>query len=215
MKTHCIRGHEFTKENTLFHKRKDRKSGKTRRCKECTRLDSLRRKAIRLEPFTKNEISLMDRKSNLKHLYGMSLEDYEQILIKQKYKCANPFCHNQYLDIKKLSVDHDHSCCPGRNSCGKCIRGLLCMECNFILGHANDDDSYLNGLVEYLQKWKKYTTTSLSEEMKITKKLKVNQDGLGLDVVNLELMDIKNYSDILLKALPLDQTIFSIEKINI
>jgi len=35
---------------------------------------------------------------------------------------------------ENLSVDHDHSCCPGEHSCGKCIRGFLCRTCNFAEG---------------------------------------------------------------------------------
>lgn len=40
--------------------------------------------------------------------------------------CANPACDSR----GPLAVDHDHDCCAGSNSCGQCIRGLLCQPCN-------------------------------------------------------------------------------------
>lgn len=27
-------------------------------------------------------------------------------------------------------LDHDHSCCPGKTTCGSCDRGVLCRTCN-------------------------------------------------------------------------------------
>lgn len=31
-------------------------------------------------------------------------------------------------------IDHDHLCCPGRYSCGKCARAVLCTSCNLLAG---------------------------------------------------------------------------------
>lgn len=51
------------------------------------------------------------------------------------------------------SIDHDHSCCPGRRACGKCVRGILCKSCNSVLGLLNDDQRRLTALIEYLNTW--------------------------------------------------------------
>jgi hypothetical protein len=51
---------------------------------------------------------------------------------------------------KAFAVDHDHSCCPGRKACGKCIRGLLCANCNQGLGKFKDDPKLLRNAIDYL-----------------------------------------------------------------
>jgi hypothetical protein len=37
-------------------------------------------------------------------------------------------------NVARPCIDHDHTCCPGERSCGKCIRGVLCMQCNTNIG---------------------------------------------------------------------------------
>jgi hypothetical protein len=52
-----------------------------------------------------------------------------------------------------LAVDHDHGCCPGQRSCGKCVRGLVCRDCNAMLGLARDNADSLRRAASYLTDW--------------------------------------------------------------
>ena len=49
-------------------------------------------------------------------------------------------------------IDHDHACCPGAGSCGKCVRGVLCPPCNQMLGMAKDDPEKLRLGAAYLER---------------------------------------------------------------
>lgn len=53
---------------------------------------------------------------------------------------------------EKLVVDHDHSCCPGKNSCGACVRGILCSPCNLAEGILNGDPARAIALTNYMLK---------------------------------------------------------------
>lgn len=79
--------------------------------------------------------------------YKLTKQLYLDMLEQQGGVCA--ICKNP---PKKnwLAVDHDHNCCPGINSCGKCVRGLLCSSCNSFIGRVNEDlSSAINYLVKY------------------------------------------------------------------
>lgn len=53
---------------------------------------------------------------------------------------------------KKLVVDHDHACCPAASrSCGKCVRALLCGQCNIALGALKDRVDLFVTAVRYLE----------------------------------------------------------------
>lgn len=47
-------------------------------------------------------------------------------------------------------IDHDHKCCDGQYTCGDCIRGLLCKQCNSYLGYIIDDVDTLQRAMLYL-----------------------------------------------------------------
>lgn len=50
----------------------------------------------------------------------------------------------------RLVVDHDHSCCPGEKSCGRCVRGLLCSQCNAAAGMLGEDPAVAQQLAGYM-----------------------------------------------------------------
>ena len=63
--------------------------------------------------------------------------------------CGNPETKtNKYGTVFSLSYDHDHSN-------GK-YRGLLCYNCNLLLGKAGDSFEILTKAARYIRKWKKY-----------------------------------------------------------
>jgi len=52
--------------------------------------------------------------------------------------------------FSRLTLDHDHSCCPVGKSCDNCVRGILCHKCNTAAGLLDDDVSRMFSLAEYL-----------------------------------------------------------------
>ena len=82
------------------------------------------------------------RELHLQRTYGITPEEYDQMLIKQKGTCsACPATeaggkHNVFV------VDHCHRT-------GK-VRGLLCKDCNIVLGIMQDDPSRFANLITYL-----------------------------------------------------------------
>jgi hypothetical protein len=50
-----------------------------------------------------------------------------------------------------LKIDHDHACCPTGQSCGECVRGYLCHECNTAEGLLRTVDR-ARALAEYMER---------------------------------------------------------------
>lgn len=83
----------------------------------------------------------------LRASYGISQEERDSLVAQQGGRCA--ICNRV---PKRLVVDHDHTCCPGRETCGECRRGLLCDTCNARLPYVEDDD-IRTACVDYLRRY--------------------------------------------------------------
>ncbi len=79
------------------------------------------------------------RENNLKR-YGLTREDYTDMLEEQNGVCATDGCGAS----ENLCVDHNHAT-------GK-VRQLLCSRCNHALGHARESKDILLGLVAYIER---------------------------------------------------------------
>ena len=84
--------------------------------------------------------------------YGISARDYEDMFNQQNGICG--VCPRKIeLFGTQTHVDHDHSCCnEGSKSCGRCVRGLLCLMCNLGLGYFQYDIENMKKAIEYLEK---------------------------------------------------------------
>lgn len=89
------------------------------------------------------------RDNALRATFGISLEDYDRMHTTQDGKCA--ICGKQETIIRNsklrlLAVDHCHS--------SNKVRGLLCGNCNPMIGYAKDSVEVLGKAIEYLNSYK-------------------------------------------------------------
>lgn len=83
------------------------------------------------------------RSYRLKLNFGMSVEEYDAMLLRQDGRCA--ICGDLPDVLKKpLCVDHDHA----TNK----IRGLLCQRCNTGVGQLQDSVDNLKAAIKYLER---------------------------------------------------------------
>lgn len=124
-------------------------SGRATRCKKCVAAyyrnyyhGSEERKA-----YVKAATSANRKKNHLRNRakrHGLSESELKSMISQTNGLCWA--CHDREWD----HIDHDHRCCSGNASCGKCVRGLLCARCNQTMGWAKDDPKVLGALLRYL-----------------------------------------------------------------
>ena len=131
-----------------FYKEPRVSDGRTARCKECiksTATDHYNLNKTSILKRNKSEYSSEhERAKKLRRTYGISLEIYEQMLQEQEYKCKICKSTDPKHNSGNFVVDHCHT--KGH------VRGLLCGECNLMLGKANDNITTLQNAISYLAK---------------------------------------------------------------
>ena len=92
----------------------------------------------------RDKVTVHQRRTTLKCMYGMTLEQYEEMNRAQGGRCQT--CGRVPEGDKargRLHVDHCHGT-------GK-IRGLLCYRCNLAIGHMLDDPELALKIASYLK----------------------------------------------------------------
>ena len=84
------------------------------------------------------------RGRNLRRRYGVSEEQYADMLKLQDERCAICNASEPGHGQVNFAVDHDHIT--------GCVRSLLCHRCNLMLGAANDSEELLSLAVKYLHR---------------------------------------------------------------
>lgn len=121
-------------------------------CKHCSKVHIQNQREIRrnahsmsCETYQPPNKQFEDRRDGIiRRQYGITLDEYNQMLENQDYKCA--ICGNEdEVEGRRLAIDHCHTS-------GK-VRGLLCGKCNRGLGLFYDTATLLQNAISYLDKY--------------------------------------------------------------
>jgi hypothetical protein len=104
-------------------------------CKDCMRAQHRERYRA-----TNGKDRVFDQ--SLQRLYGITLEQYNQMLDGQGHVCG--LCGEAPDTKKRMHVDHNHV--TGR------IRALLCHHCNLLIGNAKESMDRLRLAIAYLER---------------------------------------------------------------
>jgi hypothetical protein len=123
--SHCKRGHEMAGVNLYITPKG------IRGCRACRAIHSNE------SPSAKEYRKFWQ----IKKLYGLTREQYEEKLKSQNRRCA--ICNREMV---KPHLDHDHD--------SQQLRDALCNNCNAAVGYVEENITTAENLVAYLKKWK-------------------------------------------------------------
>jgi hypothetical protein len=117
-------------------------------CKECryAQARSNKNRAANVARYRSSDKYKESIRRGVLKKYGLTIEEYNNVVESQDGLCAickNPETRTIRGKLKSLSVDHDHK--TGR------VRGIICDNCNTILGRVKDSEDHLLALLDYLR----------------------------------------------------------------
>lgn len=80
--------------------------------------------------------------------YGLTLDAFNELLIKQNYKCA--ICNTKLLSLSEKKGRHNQNPQVDHNHLTNEVRGLLCRLCNVGLGAFKENKETLQKAITYL-----------------------------------------------------------------
>ena len=99
------------------------------------------------EKYERNQINRINlgsdyfKRYRLNAKYGLTLEEYENMLDKQHNMCY--ICEVEFSTAWRPQVDHNHDT--------GAVRKLLCKSCNTAIGHMREDVNIMSKAIEYIK----------------------------------------------------------------
>lgn len=88
------------------------------------------------------------RHQYVKRTYNLEPEEQDALYEFQNRTCA--IDKRSTGATRNLSTDHNHNCCNGPTSCGKCVRGFVSRPVNDLLGYSRDNVEFFQRVIAYL-----------------------------------------------------------------
>lgn len=135
----------LSKKLELFAKDSRSKSGYRNVCKACAAeyMKQYYLKNPDKAAVNRSRQALRDAGKDRFTRHGITIGEYDKMVAKYDGNCWS--CKER----PATHIDHDHKCCKKAYSCGQCIRGILCSQCNTALGLLQDNVDMINKLSEY------------------------------------------------------------------
>ena len=113
-------------------------------CKECDR-------EYRAEH--KETLAVQNKVGQMRRNYNLTPTQYQELIANGCEVCRS---------MDNLHIDHDHRCCPGQKTCGRCIRGVLCSNHNRAIGFTHDNIDELLAMATYLMQFENVLSQNFS-----------------------------------------------------